>query len=47
VFIDQWRSLSPNEEQIADWVAIKGPVTFGIYSKLKKYNTNKTVTTGL
>lgn len=39
VFIDDYRMLSQNEEDVADWVATKGPVTFGIYSivSLKKY----------
>lgn len=30
VFVDQLRSLPANEEQIADWIAQNGPVTFGM-----------------
>ncbi|CAI2357930.1 unnamed protein product [Caenorhabditis sp. 36 PRJEB53466] len=30
VFIDDYRMLSTNEEDIADWVGTKGPVTFGM-----------------
>uniref|UniRef100_A0A158PAN0 Pept_C1 domain-containing protein n=1 Tax=Angiostrongylus cantonensis TaxID=6313 RepID=A0A158PAN0_ANGCA len=30
VFIHDYRTLSPNEEIIADWIATKGPVTFGM-----------------
>lgn len=29
VFIDEWRSLPSDEDQIADWIATNGPVTFG------------------
>nr|CAD2183730.1 unnamed protein product [Meloidogyne enterolobii] len=32
VFIDEWRSLPSDEDQIADWIATNGPVTFGIFS---------------
>lgn len=30
VFIDDFRMLSTNEEEIANWVGTKGPVTFGM-----------------
>lgn len=30
VFIDDFRMLSQNEEEIANWVGTKGPVTFGM-----------------
>jgi hypothetical protein len=29
VFVDKFKSLPSDEEQIADWVADQGPVTFG------------------
>ncbi|KAL7078313.1 hypothetical protein ACQ4LE_002696 [Meloidogyne hapla] len=38
VFIDEWRSLPSNEDQIADWIATKGPVTFGMNATKSMYH---------
>lgn len=42
VFIDDFRMLSNNEEDIANWVGTKGPVTFGNECLIKslKYTTS-------
>nr|CAD2171780.1 unnamed protein product [Meloidogyne enterolobii] len=38
VFIDEWRSLPSDEDQIADWIATNGPVTFGMNATKSMYH---------